>query len=304
MSEQKYIENLKELGLSQNQALVYFELLKNGSKGCIVRDLDHVLEIGRTNIYPVLRDLIEFGCVEEAGEAEKSKNATIYVAVEPDLFIEKVIEKEKEKITKLISIKKKYSKTLRKIFDKGVEVELNEVESHLQNYLEPLLRKGWKIKSYVKREVLEMFNYTVYDCMLLAPHAQYLKDCSFHLFVFNYNIENDVNALSFFSKGLKRKTEEMKSYFFDIKQFKLEEGKVYFNGKNHLSFTMKVKIEDLIDSDYFDVIEEDIREKIKDDNNQYYEVGKALIIPQEEKIFYLWGETVEILKEMIFPILF
>ena len=112
------------------------------------------------------------------------------------------------------------------IFNKGVQVKLDEISPKLKDYFKPLIEGVWWIQSYIERQELAMFNYQVYDCLLHAPHARFLKDCSFHLFIFDYDIESDSNALEFFKQGLKRKTKEMKSYFFDIKQFQLADDKL------------------------------------------------------------------------------
>ena len=226
IKENEIVELLENIGLTRNQALVYFALMKAGNKGSIVRELDHALDIKRTNIYPILNDLIELGCVRESGQAEKSKNATIFTAYDPVEFLEHLIQKKHAEIDRLMEIKQIHSTVLQTIFKKGIEVKLDEIDSGLRPYFISLIDSGWKIQSYIERKELALFNYQVYDCLLRAPNAKYLKDCSFHLFIFDYNIERDKNALEFFTQGLKRKTKEMKSYFYDIKQIQLIDDKL------------------------------------------------------------------------------
>ncbi|TFG02845.1 MAG: hypothetical protein EU539_12770 [Promethearchaeota archaeon] len=303
MARESLIIKLLEdkMGFTRNQALVYFELIKVGAKGTIVRELDHALDINRTNIYPVLNDLIEMGCVKEGGRAEKSKNATIFIAVDPLNFLDKFIKQKQNEINKLIEIKNTHSKSLQIIFKKGFTITLDEIEPELAPYIRPLLKVGWEIQSYVVREELAMFNYKVHDCMLYTPKARFLKDCSFHLFLFDYNIEKDKEALKFFSKGLKRKTKEMKSYFFDIKQFQLIDDVFEISGKQLNCFKMRIKIDDLKNSNYFSEIMGEFEKDEKRDG--YYEIGKAIILPIREKIFYLWAETEKFLNQMLKPIL-
>jgi predicted DNA-binding transcriptional regulator len=300
IKENEIIELLENVGLTRNQALVYFTLIKSGMKGNIVRELDHSLDIKRTNIYPILSELIELGCVKEGGQAEKSKNATIFIAIDPVEFLEHLIQKKHNEINRLLEIKKRHSTSLQTIFKKGIEVKLNEIDSSLQPYFIPLIDSGWKIQSYIERKELALFNYQVYDCLLRAPNAKYLKDCSFHLFIFDYNIERDKNALEFFTQGLKRKTKEMKSYFYDIKQIQLIDDKLLMFEKEVHCFKMLVKIKDLEDSEYFTKILQKSKENLR--KNHYYEIGKAIILPMKDKIFYLWAESDEILKEMVTPI--
>lgn len=301
LKEKEIVELLKDIGLTRNQAQVYLTLIKAGMKGSIVRELDHALDIKRTNIYPILSDLIELGCVREGGYAEKSKNATIFIALDPVEFINNLIQKKHAEIENLIQIKKTHSKPLQSIFKRGIEVKLEEINSTLRDYFKPLLNSGWWIQSYIERTELAMFNYQVYDCLLRAPRARFLKDCSFHLFIFDYDIEQDNNALEFFKQGLKRKTKEMKSYFFDIKQFQLDDDKLTIFEKHLHCFKMRVKIKDLENSEYFTEILGEFKGNGR--KNQYYEIGKAVILPIKEKIFYLWAESEVILKEMIEPIL-
>ena len=300
LKENEIIELLDSIGLTRNQTLVYLALIKAGMKGSIVREIDHALDIKRTNIYPILSDLIEIGCVKEGGRAEKSKNAQIFIAVNPVEFLDHLIQKKHAEIDTLLEIKKNHSHYLQTIFKKGIEVNLDEIDSNLKPYFKPLVDNGWRIQSYIERKELAMFNYEVYDCLLHAPHARFLKDCSFHLFIFDYDIEKDMNALEFFTQGLKRKTKEMKSYFFDIKQFQLIDDKLLMFKKELNCFKMRVKIKDLENSEYFN----EILEEFKDNGskNRYYEIGKAIILPIKEKIFYIWAESDEILKEMVAPI--
>ncbi|MFX1312143.1 MAG: hypothetical protein ACFFHD_05980, partial [Promethearchaeota archaeon] len=278
---------------------IYFTLIKAGKKGSIVRELDHATDIKRTNIYPILHELIDLGCIIEGGYAEKSKNAAIYIAIEPINFINHLIHKKRDEIDNLQKFKNTNAKTLQTIFQEGIEINLDEIDPILKVYFKPLIMSGWKIHSYVKREEIPMFDYEVYDCMLYAPHASILKDCSFHLFKFGYNIENDKNALKFFSQSLKRKTKEIKSYFFDIKQIHLIDEKVEFFNNIFQSYKMQVKTSDLKNSKYFS---DDLKEHINVKKSNYFEIGKAVIIPIKNKLFYLWAESNQILSEIIGPI--
>ncbi len=300
MREDKFIELLESIGLTHNQSLIYFTLIKAGKKGSIVRELDHTTDIKRTNIYPILHELIYLGCIIEGGYAEKSKNATIYIAVEPINFINNLLQKKRNEIDHLQKFKETNTKSLQTIFQEGMEITLDEIDPILKDYFKPLIMSGWKIHSCVKRKEIPMFDYEVYDCMLYAPHASILKDCSFHLFTFGYDIQNDENALEFFSQSLKRKTKEMKSYFFDIKQIQLLNEKVEFLNNTFLSYKMRIKTKDLKNSKYFS---EELKDNINVENSENYEIGKAVIIPIKNKLFYLWAESNQILSEIIEPII-
>ena len=297
--EKHLVEIIQEFGLSYNEALVYFTLIKYGEKGCIVKELDHELPIKRTNIYSILYRLLQLDCIEEAGQAEKSKNATIFKAKNPQNFISKLIKDKKSELETLQNIKNYHVKDLQSIYQEGIEFSFDELDPIIQPYFKPLLQKGWKIKSYIVRKGSPMFNYEVYDCMLYCPQSKYIKDNSFHLFIFDYDIENDENALTFFVNNLKKKTRETKSFFFDIKEFKLINDKIILNNKTYSIFKMKIKVNQLKDSVYFKNISCELDEHNSD---AYFEIGKALIIPFGNKLFYLWAESDDILNELATPI--
>jgi predicted transcriptional regulator len=291
---------LETIGLTHNQSLIYFTLLKAGRNGSIVRELDHVTDIKRTNIYPILHELIDLGFIIEGGYAEKSKNAAIYIAAEPINLITQLIQKKRDEINYLNKFKEINAKSLQNIFQEGIEITLDEIDPILRDYFKPLIMSGWKIHSYVKRNNIPMFDYEVYDCILYAPHAKILKDCSFHLFKFGYDIQNDKNALEFFSQSLKRKTKEIKSYFFDIKQIQLLDEKVKFFDNTFQGYKMRIKINDLKNSRYFS---EELKEDTRKGKSPFFEIGKAVIIPIKNKLFYFWAESSQILSEIIEPII-
>ena len=273
IKESQLISIFQSFGLSQNESQVFLALTSYGKKGSIVKELNHILPIQRTNIYNILHKLIEFGCVKEGGQALKAKNATIYIASEPIQYLNELIEKKQDELKNLQKIKQKYSDALHSIFQRGLEVSFDDLDLLIKPYFEPLVNAGWKIKSYTIRK--EMFDYEVYDCVLFAPHAKFLKDCSFHLFIFGYDIQNDKTALDFFSKSLKRKTKEMKTYSLDINNLQLIDDTVKIFDKTFLCF------------------------KMKDGERN---IGKAIILPLREKLFYFWAESDAILKEMAEPI--
>ena len=298
-NERKLFELFQNLGLNRKESEVFLALLKSGKKGNIVKELTHTLQIERTTLYSILKKLIKLGFIYEGGKAEKSKNATIFIAIQPKNLFKNLVSQKEQELKQYKNFELMHSEFLQNIYDEGFEFPFNELDTTIQPYFLPLIEKNWKIKSYVfRREVLD---YDVYDCMLYVPYAKLLKDNSFHLFKFNYNIEKDEGALRFFSQGLKRKTEEMKSYFFDIK-LKLIDDKITFYNKIYPSFKMMIKVKDLKSSEYFMSISDDLKTAINNDSEDLYEIGKAVILPIGKKLFYLWAESNDILKEIIEPI--
>jgi len=327
--EEEFIRALEKSGLNYNDALVYFSLIKLGQKGATVYELDHHFTpfLKRTTIYSILRKLIELGCVREDKQKQGSRKVTLFIANKPEEYYDRIILEKEEEVDDLKHLKEKYSDYFNIIYQEGMEYVLEELDELIQPYLGPLVEKGWRITSYLIKKEIPLFEYTVYDCMLKSPHAKYLKESSFHLFLFDDNIEKDTTSLQFFIKGLKNKTHEIVSYFNDIKEYKLEEKKMEFYNKTYLGFNLTVRLEDLKNSKFFDEVIDGIRSywkkgdigehlapKSKDLQEEVdihereillddlLDIWKAVIIPVKNKLFFLWAESYDILKEMGEPI--
>jgi len=327
--EEKFVRALEKSGLNYNEALVYFSLIKLGQKGATVYELDHHFTpfLKRTTIYSILHKLIELGCVREGEQKQGSRKVTLFIANRPEEYYDKIILKKQKELDTLKKLKEKYLDYLTIIYQEGMEYYIEELDEFIQPYLKPLVKKGWSITSYLFKKEVPLFEYTVYDCMLKSPNAKYLKESSFHLFLFENNIEKDTTSLQFFIKGLRNKTHEIISYFSDIKEYKLEDKELTFYNKTYPGFNLTVKLNDLKNSKFFDEVIDGIRsywkkgeigEHLAKDSkdlqeqinyqekaifsNDSIDIWKAIIIPIKSKLFFLWAESYEILKEMIEPI--
>lgn len=301
--EKELIEILQSTGLNYKEGLIYLTLMKSGQKGCMVRDLTHVLSIERTTIYSILRKLIKHGHVKEGGQSETTKKATIFIAIEPESYFSNLILKKVNELSILQEVKKNYSEVFQNIYQEGLEYSYDELDSFIQPYFKPLLEKYWKIKSYYVKKKVPIFNYTVYDCMLQSPKAKYLKMNAFHAFIFDYNIEEDENALKYFINRLKRHLKEEILYHSDLKDFLVEEDKIKIFGNICASFNLKINIEEIKNSGIFSTYFEDLEEYKKYILNETNDIGISIIFPIKNKLFFLWAESQEILKEMVKPIL-
>ncbi len=303
--EKNLIEILQNTGLNYKEALVYFTLLKSGNRGNIVKELIHSLpaNMKRTTIYSTLRKLVNIGVVMESGQADTSKNATIFIGTKPTDYYNKLIAIKQKELESLKQMMITHSNELDKIYSDGIELKYEEIDHFIKPYFKPLVKNGWKVKSVVIRKDMPLLDYIVYDCMLYAPHARYLKDNSYHLFIFDYNIGNDRNALQFFINRLKRKTKDMKSYFFDIKEFQLIDDVIEIDNMEFPVFKMGTNAEEFRKSEYFTKVDLIMNDNVDREGSNFKEIGKAAIVPIKNKLFYLWAESDQILKEMIVPIL-
>ncbi|MFW9902250.1 MAG: helix-turn-helix domain-containing protein [Candidatus Thorarchaeota archaeon] len=327
--EVKFIRVLEKSGLNYNEALVYFSLIKLGQKGATVYELDHHFTpfLKRTTIYSILRKLIELGSVREGEQKQGSRKVTLFIANKPEEYYDKIILKKQKELDSLKKLKEKYLDYLSIIYQEGIEYNIEELDDFIQPYLKPLVKKGWIITSYLVKKEVPLFEYSVYDCMLKSPNAKYLKENSFHLFLFENDIEKDTTSLQFFIKGLRNKTHEIISYFSDIKRYKLDDKQLTFYNKTYPGFNLTVKLNDLKNSKFFDEVIDGIRsywkkgdigghlandskelqEQISNQektlfSNDSIDIWKAVIIPIKNKLFFLWAESYEILNEMVEPI--
>ncbi len=329
--EEEYIQILQKIGLNHSDATVYFALLKEGPKGSTVYELVHHFEgaLKRTTIYSILRKLIVIGCVKEGGARDNERKATVFIATKPEKFFKKLISEKEKELEKLKKIKENYVEYLDLIYQKGIEHSLDEIDEILHPYLLPLVNKGWTITSFSQTKGMPMFEYEVYDIMFKPKRYRYINEVSFHAFIFDYDIENNENGLAFFIRGLKKKTNEVIKYFSQLKEYSLEDTTLTFFNKVYPGFHLKVKLEELQRSKYYEKIPDQVRtywkeeEKVehvkiksgrnKTDDDDFTTTGKAIdsatieiwqavSIPVGNKLFFLWAESHKLLKTMIEPI--
>ncbi len=297
-TEKDLIKVLQKTGLNHSEALIYFSLLKTGSKGAMVRDLVRLISIDRTTIYSILRKLIKLGHVKEGGQSTTSKKASIFIAEEPEAYFSNLILAKQNELNKYMEYSEKYSKRFQKIFQDGFEYSYDQLDSFIQPYFKPLLKKGWKIKSY-HIEKFPFLDYTVYHCLVQCPNAKYVNMNGYRLFTFDYNIEDDKNALNFFIDKFKKRLLNDLLYLTNLTDFLVEDSKIKIFGNLYPSFIIRINIKELKDSNIFYTYFREPKDKI----NATEIMGISIILPIENKLFYLLAESQEILKEMVEPIL-
>jgi hypothetical protein len=267
--------------------------------------------------------------VSEGRTRDSERKATIFIAIKPANFFRKLISAKEKELKKLKQIKESHVEHLDSIYQKGIEYSLDDIDEMLHPYLLPLVKKGWSITSFSQTKGMPMFEYEVYDIMFKPKRYRYINEVSFHAFVFDYNIETDENALAFFIRGLKKKTNEVIKYFSQLKEYSLEDTTLTFFNKTYPGFHLKVKVEELKRSKYYEKIPDQVRsywkeeEKVehveiesgakKKEENKFnssdqaidsatIEVWQAVSIPIGNKLFFLWAESHKLLQTMIEPI--
>ncbi|MFX1274475.1 MAG: helix-turn-helix domain-containing protein [Promethearchaeota archaeon] len=293
----KIMQIFNDLGLNKKDSMVYFELLKQGPKGMTVNGLNHAVDLPRTTIYSILNKLSEMECIKEGGKAwGAGRQATNYIANKFSYFINILIDNKEKELNHLIEIKDEHSDYFDHIYRSGYEYTIEDVDAEFRPYIKPLLEKGWKISSFDTKVWDEYFEYKVYDCMLMIPYAKYIKDRnSIHLFEFKYDIEHEKNALKSMINNLKKRTKEIIGYETGISKFELQNTEFTFLGRTSSGIVLKTKVKEFKKSKFFSEMLPLI-ENLEDFDD--IELWRSVIMPYNNKVFFVWAESLELIGEM------
>lgn len=294
--EKEFIELFQNTGLKLKDSLVFFTLIKLGSKGSTVLELQHHLSIKRTTIYSILRKLINLGHVKEKNQSERAKNATIFTAINPTRYFNCLISKKKDELERFQDFKKKYSMALESIYKSGITYLYEDLNKVIQPYFKSLLEKGWKILKYIEEE-RSYLKYFSYELGLYSPMSKYLKENGFIILIYDFNIEKNEPALRFVIDNLKKESKKMS--LTNIGDVQFHDEKLEFFNKTYTGFNMLIKQKDLKNSKYFSNIFQLLNEQGINDSKELINIHKFVVLPIKEKIFYLWAESHEILNEMV-----
>ncbi|GAH36275.1 unnamed protein product [marine sediment metagenome] len=213
--ENAFINSLQKMALNYEEALIYFNLIKHGQTGTIVRKLNEVLfSIERTTIYSILRRLIEKGCVKEGYPSEDHKKIKTFIAIEPIKYFNKIFLKKKRDLEELQEIRLKILNNLQDIYKRGLEVSYDDLDPFIKPYFKPLLKKGWKVKTQkITKGINLLGGDFYYEYQLQVPKKLYknINILGFSVSIFDSDIQNDDITLKFFINQLKKIIEEILS---------------------------------------------------------------------------------------------
>ncbi len=279
---EEYIEGLKKIGLTDDESLVYFTLTRHGKKGTYVKDLVYHIPLKRTTIYSILNRLIEKKCVKIAEKSDAPKKAKIFVATSPSVFIDETIRKKKKELKIIEDIRSNLANKLESVYLESMEYSFKDIDEFLQPYFKPLMDKGWKVIEHTIEKSRMNYMFDIYDCALLIPNAKFVKDCGFIIIKFDHIVEKDIDTLNFIINLLKRiGKEQVLNKDIGVKDLKISDSKIEFYDNMYHSFKTEF-----------------LWENTKD----FQELTKSVILPIGDKIFFLWAETYEFVKEMVYAI--
>ena len=269
--ENAFINSLQKMALNYEEALIYFNLIKHGQTGTIVRKLNEVLfSIERTTIYSILRRLIEKGCVKEGYPSEDHKKIKTFIAIEPIKYFNKIFLKKKRDLEELQEIRLKILNNLQDIYKRGLKVSYDDLDPFIKPYFKPLLKKGWKVKTQKITKGINLFGGDFYyEYQLQVPKKLYknIDILGFSVSIFDSDIQNDDITLKFFINQLKKIIEEI--HQADFNNINISDGKVEFYGKTFPSMIITAKGKK---------------------SQSYVKFGNTAIFPINDKIFFIWEE--------------
>jgi sugar-specific transcriptional regulator TrmB len=276
--KEEFIQGLEKTGLSYEEAIIYFNLIKYGKKGTYIKDLADHISIKRTTIYSIINRLQEKGYVRDNPDYDGPKGAKMYVAVSPELFINRVINLKKNELEQLENLSVSVFDKLETIYLESIEFSFKEIDSFLKPYLKSLYEKGWKVIEHIVEKSQITYDFEAYDVTLLVPKAKIVKDAGFMVFKYNRDVDNDSNTLNYMFDILSRKgKEEVLSKGIGVVDIKLIEKKIEINGRKYKGHLPEFKFEN---------------------SHEYNQLTETVMIPLKNKIFFLWAENHKYILEM------
>ncbi|KAA3611075.1 MAG: hypothetical protein D8M58_13950 [Calditrichaeota bacterium] len=153
----KYLEKLKELGISERESKVYLTMINK--KMFSAGELQEAVDIPRTKIYEVLKKMVKRGICKE----KKVGVTNIYIAEDPKIVLQKIIEYQKKDLIKKEKIAAGLSNVLSPVFEKGKENNLSQDFIEILKDKKQIHHKYLSLVNNTKNELLT-FNKGPYAC--------------------------------------------------------------------------------------------------------------------------------------------
>ncbi|MBD3254203.1 MAG: hypothetical protein GF383_03880 [Candidatus Lokiarchaeota archaeon] len=269
--EKRYIEALQELELDEDEALIYYVLLKKGKSGTIARKLnEELLSISRERIYSILRKLIERGFVIEGPPSEDTRKPKTFIASDPSKMLNRKMTKVEEKLNRLEAVQNEVLNDLLRFYNSGYIVVYDELHDLIKPVLKALLDKNWEVTNQIIKEGVNLFGGDLYlEYQLKPPILVYEKIDTIGLILEQYDTEigEDELLLKFFKKQLKKAIREIHAE--DFKNIEIKEGSIELMDKNIQSLLIQAK---------------------EKQSGVFHEFGETAILPLNNKIIFIWEE--------------
>jgi predicted transcriptional regulator len=269
--ENFFIDNLQKLDLDEDEAIIYFALLKSGRSGTIARKLnENIFSIERTRIYSILKKLIEKGCVEKGPSSEDARKPKKFIAVEPKQYFELIMEKIQSKLDELVEFRGTILEDLNNIFENVKEILEDNLDPFITPYFTQLITREWKVIDQKINKGLNLLGgESMYEYRLTPPleYQHFLKLMGLIACVYDTKVNLEPGVIKFVIGQIKNIIKDTHAPDFD----KL------------IITEITSKLEGI---DVFSLNIVGQEKKLK----KTFEFGETLIIPIKNKIFFIWEE--------------
>src|SRR5271157_477095 len=239
MSERKsdkFVRDLQKTGLNYEESMIYFELVQKGPKGDYASVIASTLKMKRTTMLSKLNRLIQKRCARIDGNPLAPRGVRRFVAISPAEYITKIVHQKRQELLELEKLEKTASKQLERMFQQSIEYGQEDLDPFLAPFLGPLLEQGWKLVEQVVELSKISHGFDGYDCTLLPPKAQLIKDCGFLVFKFNYPVESDETTINFITDLLlRRSTGEILQKDIGVKDVRISKTTISFFDRTYPS---------------------------------------------------------------------
>ncbi|MFX1452414.1 MAG: helix-turn-helix domain-containing protein [Promethearchaeota archaeon] len=277
-AENALINILQKLDLNYEEAQIYFSLLKYGKSGTIVRKLREDLPfIERTTLYSILRRLIEKGCAKEATSSNKSQKLKTFIATDPKEYFNIIFLKKKQEFEELQEIKTNSLDKIQKIYSRGLELSYEDLDPFILPYFEPLMKKGWKIKTQKISKGINIFGgEEYYEYHVQPPNniAKKINTVGLIISIYDSEVERDDITLKFVIKQIKKSIKQL--HKGDFNNISVLDDEIELFGNAYSSIIIKA------------------RER---NSKTYLEFGKTAILAIKHKLIFIWEELMHDQKE-------
>jgi len=223
----KYIKELINIGLKENEAKVYCCLLRK--ELFTATEISRCSGVNRSRIYSVIDGLIKQGlCIETLGKVRK------FQAVNPEIAFEEIIEKEKNKLDRLNSLSALLSPIYNSQQENSSPLDFIEVYGTAPS----IIKKHHALELESKKCVLSFCKAPYAMAKELEIHEEQKKSMNNNV-VYKTIFEVEKDDLLFFAsrmKSFENAGEKIKvAYHLPIKLHVFDDHTVMFSMINHLN---------------------------------------------------------------------
>ena len=259
---------------------------------------------------------LKVGFTKDGSSRRDKKEQPILEESKDDALKSLMATEKKEEFKKFEEKAPIFTERLQNTYEREEEYTIDDIDPFIQPYIRPLLEQKWNISNQIVEKRAKTFGYELFDYHVNPPSMGPLRGYGgFHIYVFDHivatstkvkkDLELDITKsldielredllkkplllpyfnveLKFIVMQIKRKIRERFLNEFKIGNVIITEKNITLLGKNYSSLVVKIKPE-------------------KD--TKYREAFKSVILPIENKLFFIWAVKPKAIIELLKSIL-